>query len=862
MKSDVKTDNAKKVITSLPDEVYVLLQTDKAGLTGQEAALRLDKYGPNEIPEKKKTGPWVILLRQFADFMIMILLIAAVISGYLGDLADTVIIIGIVFINAIIGFYQEYNAEKALEALKSMAALQASVLRDGKVITVPSSNLVPGDVVMLESGNAVPADIRLTECHSLRIDESALTGESVPAEKNIHPLDKGDVPLGDMVNLVFKGTTITYGRGLGVVFATGLQTELGNIASLLQTEEPKTPLQLRMADFSKKLSYIILVICGIIFLAGYLRGEEAFKMLLLAISLAVAAIPEALPALITVALARGSSRMVRKNALVRKLPAVETLGSVDFICSDKTGTLTMNRMTVTDTWAKQDEGMDSTGLLELAMALNNDTVYQDGEYKGDPTEISLARYIDDLHSPGNFMARKLGHPRLAEIPFDSDRKCMTTIHAWHGGCIAFIKGAAESLTNKMSPGQNEAWKEIVDEWSSDGKRVLLFAYRLFDTLPDVADAENLECNLMFAGLAAMKDPPREEVAAAIEECKAAGIRPVMITGDHQATAVSIAKKIGIWHEHSMTMTGADLKNMAASELYDHVENISVYARVSPEQKLNIVAALQAKNHFIAMTGDGVNDAPALKSANIGIAMGINGTDVTKEASDMVLLDDNFATIVKAVREGRRIFDNIRKFVKYIMTCNSAEILSIVLAPLAGLPMPLLPIHILWINLVTDGLPGIALASEKEEDNIMQRPPRKSNESLFSHGIGIHIVWVGMLMAAVTLATQAWCISHNKDHWQTMVFTVLALSQLGHVMAIRSERTFLYRQGIASNLPLLASVLLTVALQLIVIYLPIANKIMNTSPLTLAELVFCFAMASIVFHAVELEKYIRLRQYTS
>lgn len=856
---DKTVNNRQKILTSDVHKAYDLLETSKLGLTSAEAAKRLAIYGPNVIPEKKKAGPVTIFIRQFMNFMIFVLIVAAVISGYLGDFADTLIILGIVLVNAVIGFYQEYNAEKALEALKNLAALNAGVVRDGQVSIIPAAELVPGDVVVLESGNTVPSDIRLTETYSLKVDESTLTGESVTIDKSSAPMEKDDVPLGDMVNLAFKGTSVTYGRARGVVYGTGSNTELGKIASLLQTGESMTPLQVRMADFSRKLSYIILMICVVIFAAGWFRGEEPFKMLLLAISLAVAAIPEALPALITVALAQGSARMVRKNALVRKLPAVETLGSVDFICSDKTGTLTMNKMSVTDVYAGQAENMDSDALLELAMCLNNDVVSQNDQYMGDPTEIALARYVDEKHGPGTYERKKTEHPRVAELPFDSGRKCMTTVHAWHSGFIAFSKGAAESLIIRMAPQDHGHWQDRVAGLTAEGKRVLIFAYRYFDTYPDITDQEGIEQQLYFVGLAGMTDPPREEVKAAIEECKAAGIRPVMITGDHQATAVAIAKKIGIWQETSLTMTGPELKNISEEQLAAVVEEISVYARVSPEQKLNIIGALKAKNHFLAMTGDGVNDAPALKSANIGIAMGINGTDVSKEASDMVLLDDNFATIVKAVKEGRRIFDNIRKFIKYIMTCNGAEIMTIVFAPLAGLPLPLLPIHILWINLVTDGLPGLALASERAEPDIMQRPPRKADESLFSEGIGFHIVWVGLLMAGITLATQAWTIGHNKEHWQTMVFTVLAFSQLGHVLAIRSERTFLYRQGIFTNKLLIFAVLITVVLQLVVIYLPYANKVMKTQPLSLAELLLSILFASIVFHAVELEKYIKARR---
>lgn len=827
------------------------------GLSESEVSQRLITYGYNEIPSKKKVRPWQIFLNQFKDFMILILMFAAVISGYLGDMADTIIIMIIVLLNAVIGFYQEYKAEQAIDALKKMAALSASVLREGKTTSIDAKGLVPGDIVLMESGNKVPADIRLLETFSFKADESTLTGESVSIEKNAKPIDKEDLITGDIFNMVFKGTNITNGRATGIVVRTGLQTELGKIASLLQTGEPKTPLQIRMADFSKKLSYIILAICLLLFSVGWMRGENPMDMLLLSISLAVAAIPEALPALITIALARGSARMVKKFALVRKLPAVETLGSVNFICSDKTGTLTQNKMTVTQTLAISENHVENESLLHLCMALNNDVqIDSTNHYIGDPTEIALVDYLNKLHHDKYCSQLKNQYPRVGEVPFDSDRKCMTTVHQWHNGYVVITKGAAESIVNLLEEGGDISWLPKVSEWSSLGLRVLTFAYKFVQEIDDTSDLTLLEKDLVFAGMTAMIDPPREEVKIAIQECKTAGITPVMITGDHQQTAVAIAKEIGIWNNQSLSCTGEELKNFDPEYLHANVEKISVYARVSPEQKLSIISALQSKNHFVSMTGDGVNDAPALKSANIGVAMGITGTDVTKESSDMILLDDNFATIVNAVKEGRRIFDNIRKFVKYIMTCNSAEIWTIVLAPLIGLPIPLLPIHILWINLVTDGLPGIALSGEKAEPDIMLRPPRKTAESLFSDGIGIHIIWVGLLMAGVTIGTQAWAIGTGLAHWQTMVFTVLAFSQLGHVMAIRSERSFLYKQGIFSNLPLLGAVLFTFVMQLVVIYAPFANKLLKTQPLTVKELALCIGLSLIIFHAVELEKFLK------
>jgi P-type Ca2+ transporter type 2C len=843
------------------DKALQVLESSLQGITSDEAALRLAKYGNNELEEKEKKPAWYLFLNQFKDFMIVVLMIAAIISGIVGDLTDTIIILIIVVLNSVVGFIQEYRAEKAMDALKKMASLQAVVLRDGNSLKITSTLLVPGDVVLLEAGNAIPADLRLIETYGLRIDESALTGESVPVDKDTYELEEENLSLGDRINQAFKGTMITNGRGKGLVVSTGMNTEIGKIARMLQVNDPITPLQKRMADFGKKLSYIILFICVLLFGIGMLRGEEPMKMLLLSISLAVAAIPEALPALITVALARGANRMVKKNALIRKLPAIETLGSVSYICSDKTGTLTINKMKVVQIHEVSNSlPFESVSPLVLAMALNHDVQKKaDGSFSGDPTEISLVEFA--LPKVGLLTMEDLTNkfPRVAELPFDSDRKCMTTIHRIENQFIIFSKGAVEYISEKLfQHGDHDEINSIATEWGHQGLRVLAFAYKIVDHLPDPFSYETVEKDLIFSGLAGMIDPPREEVKVAIQDCKNAGIRPVMITGDHPSTAAAIAKDIGILNPKDFIVAGVDLENMPDEILNEKIEKIAVYARVSPEQKLRIIKSLQNKNHFVAMTGDGVNDAPSLKAANIGVAMGINGTDVSKEASHMILLDDNFATIVKAVREGRRIYDNIRKFVKYIMTCNSAEIWTIFLAPVIGLPIPLLPIHILWINLVTDGLPGIALASEKAEHDIMKRPPRKTSESLFAEGIAYHILWVGLLMAGITLGTQAWAIKEGLGHWQTMVFTVLSLSQLGHVLAIRSDREFLYKQGIFSNLPLLGVVLFTFGLQLVVIYLPFANEVFKTQPLSFRELIICIGASAVLFHAVELEKWVKSR----
>lgn len=846
------------------ETVLAELNSSEAGLDNSAVEQKRAQFGWNLLLEKKKKPAWLLFLNQFNDFMILVLIAAAIISGIAGDLTDTIIILIIVLLNAIMGFVQEYRAEKAMDALSQLATPQATVIRNRKPEQLSSKEIVPGDLVVLEAGNLVPADMRLLEVHSLRIEESSLTGESIPIDKIHKPLEEADSSLGDRINMAYKGTQVSAGRGVGIAVATGMQTEIGKIAGMLQTGDALTPLQKRMNEFGKKLSYLILLICVALFVVGLLRGEEPVSMLLVAISLAVAAIPEALPALITIALARGAKRLVAKNALIRKLPAVETLGSVTFICSDKTGTLTQNKMTVVETvpYNGKEEPNLPTGLLETCMAVNQDVKKAaDNNWIGDPTEIALVEYI--YKNKGEALYHQLQEtlPRVAELPFDSDRKCMTTVHRWENQYLLISKGASESIAQRLEKSYDSTpWLQEASRMAKEGKRVIAYAYRLVDQLPEPFDYDQVETDLHPAGMAGMIDPPREEVKDAIKACKTAGIQPVMITGDHPETAAAIAREIGLLEKDELVVNGRELAALTEAELDQKVERIKVYARVSPEQKLNIVQSLQRKKHFVAMTGDGVNDAPSLKSSNIGVAMGITGTDVSKEAAHMILLDDNFTTIVKAVKEGRRIYDNIRKFVKYIMTCNGAEIWTIFMAPLLGMPIPLLPIHILWINLVTDGLPGLALSAEKAEDDIMQRPPRRTDEGLFSEGTGYHIVWVGLLMAVVTLGTQAWAIQTNHENWQTMVFTVLSLAQLGHVMAIRSDHTFIYKKGLFSNPSLAIAVVGTFIIQLGVIYLPFANKIFKTAPLSLQDLLICIGIAAVIFHAVEIEKWIRNRYY--
>lgn len=846
-------------------EIEQSLKTKPSGIDSATASQRLSEYGENKIADKKKKTVLQKLLYQFTDFMILILIAAAIISGILGDVTDTVIILAIVIINAIVGFIQEYRADKAMEALKSMAASNAHILRDEKKVEIPTTDLVPGDVVLLEAGNIVPADVRFFETHQIKVDESALTGESHNVEKNPDELPDGDYSLGDRSNIGFKGTFITNGRALAYVVETGMNTELGRIAKLIQTDETSTPLQKRLAAFGKRLSIVILIICTAIFLIGWLRGEAVLTMLLTSISLAVAAIPEALPALVTIALAFGAKRLVKSNALIRKLPAVETLGSVTYICTDKTGTLTLNKMTVQEIFETTVNQSDSVFLenkpLLCAMALNNDVSNdKEGEWIGDSTEVALVQYAFNENIERAELEKTF--PRVAELPFDSNRKCMTTFHKIENEVIAITKGAVDVLFDKLVEGQKKLIPEFelkVNEMAEKGYRVLGYAIKRLPSLPENLDADELESSLTLIGFAGMIDPPREEAKQAVAECKQAGIIPVMITGDHKLTAKSIAKQLGIISsEEDIVLTGSELTALTEKVFGDMVEKVRVYARVNPEQKLRIVSALQNKHQFVAMTGDGVNDAPALKNADIGIAMGINGTEVSKEASHMILLDDNFATIVVAVKHGRKIFDNILKFIKYIMTGNSGEIWAIFLAPFFGLPIPLLAIHILWINLVTDGLPGLALASEPADGNIMKRPPRNPKQNIFAGGMAVHILWVGFLMGIVTLSMQAWAIKSENSHWQTMTFTVLCLSQMGHVMAIRSERESIFKIGVFSNKPMLGALILTVALQIMIIYTPFFNDIFRTQPLTFYELSLTILASSVVFWALELEKWIKKR----
>jgi Ca2+-transporting ATPase len=903
--------------TSEAAEVLRALGTDAAsGLSNEEAARRLEERGTNELEDRGTRSPWAILWEQFTSTMIVILIVAALASALLGDYEDAIAIAIIVVLNAALGFGQEYRAERAMAALQHLSAPRVKVRREDRVREISARELVPGDVVLLEAGNLVPADGRLLDAANLRVQEAALTGESEPVEKYPATLEEEDTPLGERADMVYSSTVVAIGRGLFVVTETGMATELGKIASMIQTtDREQTPLQRRLNQVGKVLALAALVIVGVVFALGLLRGEDLEVMFLTAVSLAVAAVPEGLPAVVTIALALGAHRMFRRRALIRKLPAVETLGSVTVICSDKTGTLTQNRMTVTvldvadhtvelgevrltdskpgpDGGTPLSIGDDPTLALLLAgSALCNDALLEDHEEDefgavGDPTEGALvvAAAREGLKKPEIEVAL----PRVGEVPFDSGRKRMTTVHevvsvsenlealnpvlhAEQGSAsyIAFTKGAVDSLLEISSEvwtgdGQveslTEGWRERIstanERLAGDGIRVLGVGLRRLHSFDGYCERQ--ERNLTFLGIVGMIDPPRSEAKDAVEICKRAGIRPVMITGDHPLTARHIATELGI-AEDNRILTERDLASLPGEDLVDLVEEVPVYARVSPEHKLDIVEALQEKGHIVAMTGDGVNDAPALKKADIGVAMGITGTDVSKEAADMVLTDDNFATIVAAVEQGRVIYDNIRKFIKYLLTSNSAEILVMLVGPFLGLGLPLLPLQILWINLVTDGPPALALSAEPAERGIMRRPPRPPRESVFARGLGRHVVWVGVLMALVSLATGLWYSQIAPEIWQTMVFTTLTLSQLSHVMAIRSGDESLFRVGLLSNKPLLGAVALTFVLQLLAIYTPFFQRFLETEALPLAHLAIAVALSTIIFWAVEVEKWLGRRK---
>jgi len=882
------------------DEVLRVLETRREGLSAVEAERRLDRHGPNALTESRQIRIGPILVRQFTDVMILILFVAAGIAGWMGDFTDAAMILVILGLNASLGFWQEYRAERALDALRKLEPLGVTVRRDGRPSKIPSPAIVPGDWIALEEGQRIPADGRIVEAVHLRVNESQLTGESVTVAKHPRTLHRKDLPLGDRINTVFMGTSVVAGHGWAVATETGMKTELGKIARLLQTfDSRKTPLQSRLTHLGKWLALAAIAMTGVLFIAGLARGEPIESMLLTAISLAVAVIPEGLPAVVTIVLALGAQTMVRRHALIRKLPAVETLGSVTLIGSDKTGTLTQNVMSVR-ILSFEGRRVDVSGegyvpkglfrengrelnpekepalleLLRAAVLCNNARIEErDSHWSilGDPTEAAL---LAAGAKAGLWRARaEREYPRVGENPFDSSRKLMTTVHREPSGRIrAFTKGSIEEVLRRavsmteggkvvpLTPDRREDILRAHRELAEDGVRVLACATRILDTGPSAEEnLDPVEKEMVFLGLLGMMDPPRPEALSAVADCREAGIRPVMITGDHRVTAEAIASGLDIRRPENLVLTGEDLEAVSEDELAARISDVAVYARVSPEQKVKIVRAMKRRGEIVAMTGDGVNDAPALRMADIGVAMGKGGTDVAREAADMVLLDDNFATIVSAVRAGRVIYDNIRKFTRYMLSTNCGEIMTMFFAILFGQPLPLLPIQILWMNLVTDGLPALALGVEPAERDVMKRKPRPPNESLFAGGLGTQIVWVGVLMGLGTIALFAW-VRQNGDlaRAQTAAFFTLTMFQMFNVLAIRSERHPLWTIGIFSNPMLLGAVALTVLLQLMITYTPALRTVFHTVALTSGELLICSATALTVYLAVEGEKWIRRR----
>ncbi|OQB24201.1 MAG: Calcium-transporting ATPase 1 [Firmicutes bacterium ADurb.Bin182] len=853
---------------SVQDVLKHLNVDEKTGLTCHSASERLDEYGENRLKAKKKKTVLQRFFDQFKDVMIVILIIAAlisfVVSLYEGeDLFEPALILIIVVLNAIMGVVQESKAEKALEALQKLSAPKARVLRDGSIISIEASLLVPGDIIRLEAGDFIPADARIIESASLKSEESALTGESVPSEKDSESIIAEGAPLGDRHNMLYSGCSITYGRATAVVTATGMNTEMGKIAALLESElDTKTPLQEKLSKLGKSLGLIALFACAVIFVIGLIERMELMSIFMISVSLAVSAIPEGLPAIVTIVLAIGVQRMVKRNAIIRRLPAVETLGSASVICSDKTGTLTQNRMILVKAYdAKTKTTEDISGqntpairnLIQYAALCCDGTVQvEEGKetHIGDPTEtaIVLAAYRNGL------IKEKLEslYPRVAEIPFDSDRKLMTTVNRIEDRNIVIVKGAFDVLAKRCISGDTLAGANIAEEMSRDALRVLAVAVKDIESVPKIPSEEELENGLEFIGLVGMIDPPRPEAREAVAVCRRAGIKPVMITGDHIVTASAIAKELDIFREGDEAISGSELSTMSVEELSSRVRNVSVYARVSPEDKIRIVKAWQRQGEVVSMTGDGVNDAPALKAADIGCAMGITGTDVAKGASDMILTDDNFATIVDAVREGRGIYNNIKKTVAFLLGTNIGELLTVFFSMMIWSEAPLISVQLLWINLVTDSLPAIALGMEPVERDVMDRSPKPKDEGIFAHGLGVRVLFQGIMFSALTIIGFLTGREYGIETGRTMAFIVLAFTQVVHSFNMRSDRS-VFSIGVFTNKYLNGAALISTMLIALVLFVPQVSRAFDLTALTASQYLISVCLAFVPVAVMELSK---------